>query len=345
MSNKLTTFIQNLGFLFVQRGTRVFSLFMLFFDLVFKDWKSASSIFFFSIESLASVFRYNNEGKKTLDLQTEKNKVLASKKSLFILGSGPSVNDYTGLEWDIIKKNDSWGFNLWFCHEFIPSIYIAQSLIEPNLNKKSTREYNTNVILRKMLEDKKDLYSETEFYIRGDAVNKRKFYQTEFGSHLEIILGRQGNLFAEMPISSTNRIRPEILLERIFKRGFFKINRKIQIVPKFGSTITEMISLALMLGYKEIVLCGIDMNNGGHFYDNEESFKNYPYLKELSSINHNRTIKGGHEHMDTSTRPFTIKDYIIALKNFAEMKFDAKILVMNETSTLYPDIQKYERDV
>lgn len=342
MFSKGISLSRNVIYLLVYARKQLFSLMRLFFSLLTKDSKSAFSILFFSTESLVSVIRYTNRGRQALDLKRQRDKIVNSKKSLFILGSGPSVNTYSESEWDIIRRNHSWGFNLWFCHDFVPSVYFAQSLIEPDKDNVSSREYNTNMTLSKMLLDKKDVYGQTEFLLRGDAVNKGKFFNNEFGQLVGTILGRNASFIAEMPISSENKIAPEILYESIFEAGFFSVSEAIQVVPKFGSTITEMIALALILGYKEIILCGIDMNNGGHFYDNEESFQRYPYLRELSSINHNRTSEGVHEHMDASVRPFTIKQYIVALKNFAEKRFNAKIFVMNEVSTLFPEIEKYD---
>lgn len=345
MIKRIFTFFKEFSYLLFQPQNRVFSLLVLFKSLWKYDRKSALSILFLSVESLASVFKYRNRGKVALNLIEREKLVKASGKSLFILGSGPTVNDYTENEWQHIRKNDSWAFNLWFCHEFVPSVYLAQALIEPKTNKSETLAFNTNKMLCKMIEDKQVEYNNADFFIRGDAVNKQEFYRTEFGNNLEKILGRNGAFLAEMPVSSTNRISPNILLDKFFTNGFFRINRSVQVIPKFGSTVTELISLALMLGYKEIILCGIDMNDGGHFYDNEETFKRYPYLEELSNINHNRTSEGGHEHMDSSIRPFTIKEYIIALRSFAKMKFNAEIFVMREESALYPEIPKYKYDV
>lgn len=341
MLRRILFFLKDFGFLLVYSKKQIYPLIALFSNLRKYDQKSALSILFLSVESLSSVIRYQRSGTKTLQLIDEKDRVEENNKSLFILGSGPTVNEHTEEEWEHIGNNDSWGFNVWFCHDFVPSTYIAQALVEPKKNSKDTFPYSTNIMLRKMLDDRKEDYINTTFFIRGDAVNKHKFYKTEFGSKLEGILGRQGALFAEMPVGSTNKISPSVLLDNLHSLGFFQINREVQIIPKFGSTITELISLALMLGYKEIVLCGIDMNDGGHFYDNEESFQRYPYLRQLSNINHTRTPEGGHEHMDSTSRPYTIKEYIVALRKFAKEKFGAEIYVMREKSALYPEIPKY----
>jgi hypothetical protein len=147
-----------------------------------------------------------------------------------------------------------------------------------------------------------------------------------------------------MPVSSLNKIPPRVLIDEINRQGFFEASSDVQVIPKFGSTITELITLGLMMGYKKIVLCGIDMNDGGHFYDSDRYFTQYPYLKTLYSINHTRTEDGRHEHMDALTRPYTIKDYIIALREYAVINYNADIYVMKESSKLFPEINKYEKN-
>lgn len=319
---------------------QVYALLKLFSQLIFHNPRIAFSILFHSLESLSSIYRYKNEGKLPLNIG-EKRKELKSAKSLFILGSGPSVNEYTEVEWAHIKDNESWAFNLWLCNPFIPSVFIAQSLPELGDQDEDSFAHKLNNELKNMLKDKEEDYKYTKFFLRGDALNKNLFYTNIFGHYLGENF--KDNLFhlAEMPISSLSTVSPKVLLDSLYKRGFFNAKNAIQPIPKFGSTITELISLALMIGYKEIVLCGIDMNNGGHFYDSEHYFRTYPILREMSHINNTRK-NGEHEHMDKTARPYTIKDYIIALDGFAKDNFGASVYVMNESSTLYPEINKYE---
>lgn len=336
-------FAKNILFL-VGQSKEIFSLIRLFLVLAPHNFRSASSMLYYSTESLSSVLRYKTSGKSTARLKNRLGSIERRSNTVFILGSGPSVNEHTQNEWNHIKKNDSWGFNLWFCNDFVPTVYVAQALVEQKTQIESSLPFRMNDTLRKMLQDKQADYRDTSFYYRGDAVNQHKFYDTVLGKDIDSFITGEGTLLAELPISSTNKISPGILMESMYKLGFFKRKNVEQNIPKFGSTITELISFALILGYKEIVLCGIDMNDGGHFYDNETSFNRYPLLRELSDFNHNRTASGGHEHMDTTVRPYTIKDYVVALRDFGLSRFGAKIFVMKEASTLYPEIEKYDYD-
>lgn len=334
----IVIFIRHLVFLLFKQTKEIFSLTRLFFRLLRYDVKTAFSILYFSTESLYSANYYNT---KFSNQRFNANYNLAeNRKKLFILGSGPSVNKISELEWNYIKTHDSWGFNLWFCHDFIPNSYFAQTVLKSNVDSLVPSKLDS--LLAKMLMDKKEEYSEVEIYTRGDAINNRTFYTTNLGSTIKSLYPNKVKHLSEMNVSSKSSIDPILLLKEINECGFFKKKNRIQLIPKFGSTITELISFALIQGYKEIILCGVDMNDGGHFYDSEDYFLKYPYLKELYDVNHNRTKTGDHEHMDKSQRPYTIKEYIVAIRNFALENFDANIYVMSSESTLYPEIKKFE---
>lgn len=332
------TFIKHFIYLLFKQSEETIALTRLFFRLLRYDVKTAFSILYFSVESLYSASYYNN---KLTNQRFEANYIAAENgKKLFILGSGPSVNKISELEWKYIKKNESWGFNLWFCHDFIPNCYFAQTVLKSNVDSLAPSKLDS--LLAKMLMDKKEEYSEVEIYLRGDSINNRTFYTSNLGKVIKSLYLNKVKHLSEMNVSSKNPIDPKLLLKEVNKCGFFKTKNRNQLIPKFGSTITELISFALIRGHKEIILCGIDMNDGGHFYDSEDYFLKYPYLKELYDVNHNRTKTGDHEHMDKSQRPYTIKDYIVTLRDFALENFDANIYIMNSESALYPEIKEFK---
>jgi hypothetical protein len=62
---------------------------------------------------LGSIFNEDFKYKKTSD-------------TLYILGSGPSINHLSSKCFSLIKEADSIGFNFWFAHEFVPSFYCFQ---------------------------------------------------------------------------------------------------------------------------------------------------------------------------------------------------------------------------
>lgn len=295
------------------------------------DFITSLSILFHTIKSIISVKKYCKIGFPYFSLNN-----YSESETLFILGSGPSVNEMNKKEWQFIKTKDSWGFNFWFCHKFIPKIYFLQSPIS-SLNN-SEHLTNLDNLMTNMLLDKKKEYKKTFFFLRGDGVNNFKFHKSIIG---KTVLENDFNycFLPELIVSSKSRIPPKDIIKQMYFSGFFSKKNELMPIPKFGSTITELISFGLINDYKKIVLCGIDMNDGGHFYDSNQYYKKYQYLKVLRDFNKSKNI---HEHMDKNTRKYTIKDIVLELNNLAKEKFDAEIFVSSSTSSLYPEIKKYE---
>lgn len=312
------------------------------FNKVFKsvllnDYKTALLMLNETLKSLSSIQKLVKKGYKYLNTKA----ISDNKKSdiLFILGSGPSINEITDEEWAYIKKNESWGFNFWFCHDFIPSAYIIQSVYRRKDDKQRAFANRLDQLMRAMLADKREWYKGVNFFARGDGVNNQSFFSSEIGKFVNDNFKDNISLMPECPISSKNKIHPYSFMATLKKNDFLTPTQSMLPIPKFGSTIGELIPLALILGFKKIVLCGIDMNDGAHFYDDEANYQKYPMLRELSKMNNNREK---HEHMDSSTRLYTVKDIIIEQNRFATENMGAKIYTFKESSSLYPDISKFE---
>ena len=61
---------------------------------------------------------------KTLDLRP-----LKTSDTVFILGSGWSINEITDARWSIIARHDSIAMNFWPFHPFVPRIYLFENII------------------------------------------------------------------------------------------------------------------------------------------------------------------------------------------------------------------------
>ncbi|MEJ2905686.1 hypothetical protein WAE58_24795 [Pedobacter panaciterrae] len=312
------------------------------FNRVFKfvmvrDYKTALLMLNETLKSIIAIKGSVKDGYNYLNTKS----ISDNKKSdtLFILGSGPSINEITDEEWSYIKKNESWGFNFWFCHDFIPSAYIIQSVYRRSDDKQKAFADSLDQLMTDMLTDKKERYTKVNFFARGDGVNNQKFFNSKIGTFIKNNFRENIFLMPECPISSKNKVNPYLFMQVLNKNGFLTSTKEVLPIPKFGSTIGELIPLALILGFKKIVLCGIDMNDGAHFYDKEINYEKYPMLRTLSELNNNREK---HEHMDSSTRLYTVKDIVIEQNRFATENMGAKIYTFKTSSSLYPDISKFE---
>lgn len=302
-------------------------------SLFFLDPKGGLGVFKNTLKSILRVKKYSGNGYKTLsllDFQKQRN-----SDTVFLLGSGPSINKINNSDWDKIRLNDSWGFNYWFCHDHVPDCFFAQS----HLKSPEGPEFDLkmDILMTQILMDKERQYKNVRFYLRGDNVNEYTFHKSKFG---RAILSNDFNYFfiSELVVSSSINIKPNRIIEKLYDFGFLSKDIDKTPLPKLGNTITELISLALITGYKKIILCGIDMNDESHFYDTDHYLSKYKYLRTLKEICDKQVV---HPHMDNNIKKYTNKDIIIDLQQLANKEFDCQIYVSDDSSQLYPDLPKY----
>lgn len=290
-----------------------------------KDKNSAYYFLDRTVNSLLSVKKYRGNGLNSIKQKKNSDKI-------FILGSGPSINELGENEWSHISKHDSWGFNFWFSHPFIPTSYIVQA----------TSGKDFDQIMKEIMIVRINDYLEKKciFYARGDMVNAYLFHEKKIGKYL-LDEGFEISYLAEYFIPSGCKVEPEILVNKMYSIGCFDLKENFG-VPKFGSTIGLLIPLALMVAYREIILCGIDMNNNSHFFDSNYYWKKYPGLKKISEKS--LSIGEQHPHKRSFKRQFSVKNYIVALNRLAQDKFKSNIKISSTTSSLYPEITLYKFD-
>lgn len=247
-------------------------------------------------------------------------------RTLFLLGSGPTINDLSKSNWLDISHNTSWGFNFWIVHDFVPDAMFLQT---------PYKHEQWDNLLAHLLAIKSEVYKESIFFVRGDAVNKRKFNQTAVGGVMSKLSFKK-EFLAEAFIPSDCKVHPEALIDAFDKEGFFEPNSTLPI-PKFGSTISMMISYALRMGYQEVVLCGIDMKDTRHFYDDEQYLDKFPEL----SIIRDKSRVDLHPHM-AKERPYSVKDQVLALKEYTNKKLGGEIYVSSNNSALHPQLPVYK---
>jgi hypothetical protein len=241
--------------------------------------------------------------------------------TLFILGSGDSINMIDDTQWDEISKHDSVGFNFWLLHKFVPSFYV----FEESLDKER------NFIFYKNLYVKKDDYKNTPFIVK-DIEYK--------GISTELIPSNLRNniyLSTEMVIQNTD----SKYLEYFFIKGInfikSKNKKKLRVLLKKSGSLSYLLFLGEALGYKKIVLCGIDLNNSKYFYDR--------YNIENLTIPINYKNKDYIHPTNERTKTNTPMSEVVLLINDLLLKREGvKLYVGNKISALYPSLDCYFDD-
>lgn len=86
------------------------------------------------------MIRHHRLRRLTLDMLIEKR----SSDTLFVLGSGASVCQYSHDQWATIGMADSIGMNNWILHDFVPTFYAAELIADESW----LQTYSSNLIRR-----------------------------------------------------------------------------------------------------------------------------------------------------------------------------------------------------
>jgi hypothetical protein len=210
------------------------------------------------------------------------------KKSdtIFILGSGPSIKELTKEQWQHISKHDSFGINFSFLLDFVPTFH--------------SMEDGQTKWMRGFIEERISPY-------------RKKFSNTVWfisNRHLSRFIHPRltPEFFPENPICCVYKFPKSIELseDRPFIREDFTKNSII-----YRGSLSVVLYLADLIGYKNIVLLGIDLHTPEHF------FYDMPEMEEYVKIQKAIHDKDKFQYMipkPNKSRPFD--EYLYALINF-----------------------------
>ena len=173
----------------------------------------------------------------------------------FILGSGPSINELTEPQWEVICGGTTIGVNWWTRHEFVPDLYVFENLSERHrqmLLARSDDYANTPMILKQFL---------TNF---SPAIHRRRMKQIAL-----LPMDLRSHLYLSSDFLIPGRTEAELrrAYRYVDRLGFLRPRERFQWVVKRTSSLTFLIGLCLRAGFQQIVLCGVDLNRPGAFYE------------------------------------------------------------------------------
>jgi hypothetical protein len=181
------------------------------------------------------------------------------KKSdtVYILGSGYSINSYSEADWNQIRRADSIGFNFWLYHDHVPTYYVDEvgyrkyrALNEGvlfELQKLRLASYrNTPVLLKEI----STLPTRGAEYIESYPFLSLPHFCTPF---TRTVKGRSTTSLAWH-------------LRAISVMGGFDAQPRIWYMLNHRNSIFSLCVLSIILGYRKIVLCGIDLNSPYYFF-------------------------------------------------------------------------------
>jgi len=232
-----------------------------------------------------------------------------SSDTLFILGSGWSVNGVDEEEWDTVRKHDSIGFN-WFCrHEFEPTYYLIRE--QANLPSRRKGGDSLKRFIR-LINRHRNMYC-CIADVRHHTPKAHNFAADDRIEHKCWVVNDNNS-------KKHRRKLLEYMDESPSKTGLLHGN----------CTLFNVMHLAKFLGYKKILFIGIDLNNSRYFW-----------LKK----NQSRYTLDAKGKTHASIHPVA-SEVMYLVKKFK--KFDIEMYTTNKRSLLtrhipYKSIRHFER--
>jgi len=253
---------------------------------------------------------------ETLDLHS-----LRMSDTLFILGCAWSINEIPDQRWQTIARHDSVGINFWPAHPFVPRFYyfanfaydgwpVAFDALHGLLNRRAETYRNTVKISTAEVQD----------------LQRRQLV-------FELPQGITSNLYLGFSMSVAARNEKELHAGIRYMRsvGAFTPRAHVAWLFKYGGAVIAMMTLAVLMGYKRIILCGVDLNKQDYFYHDRER---YPECANWEFAPRNEP------HLTTRRLPWHVPAQA-AVYIFKELVLDPEkieLFVENRASTLYPKV-------
>lgn len=245
---------------------------------------------------------------------------IQSSDTVFILGSGASVNAYDDAQWARIDAHDSIGFNFWPIHEFVPTYYVGE-----------LPEYPSWVQLyHELLEQRAEDYANVPFVMKS-------IHGTTFGLEVDgLPLSIRSNVYVPItlavPGDRATRDQFERSIRYLDQMGIFDPKDQLRFIFHKRSSVVDLLLLACTMGYKQIVLSGVDFNKNVQFYIDERE-----RYESMGRPIPDETIVGTeHLSMDPEVGQLSAIDYIEMVNDLLLAPRNIDLHVGTTNSALHP---------
>ncbi len=245
--------------------------------------------------------------------------------TMYILGTGESVNEYTKSDWERIRQGYSVGLNMWVFHDFIPNILQLELLSEND-------SYLENLI--QIFERRQKEYANTKFFFKSNYLlqwrykNIHKFFRQMPKSLKENIY-----LIADFQVPGSDLSEFTRSVRWLDAIGFFQAKHKFHpFTAQPRASLGLAVLFSIQAGFKHIALCGVDLNNDDHFYDNTD------YYFDKYDIKYTRSPKKISMHLtnDENFSQLTISRVLMILYQEVCKPRGIQMSVGSRNSALFP---------
>ncbi len=243
--------------------------------------------------------------------------------SLFVLGSGPSINRISDARWREIKRNDTVGFNWWLYHPLVPKFYFLESF-EREAAPDHFECYLT--LTRARAVD-----------YAGTIKIAMELHKPGTQTVLALDPGFKKNLFAAHSVAVPARNEDELAwaFRYLQHTGVFDCTGRFSHLPKHAASLTSLLVFAVKLGYKRVVLCGIDLKTSSYFFQERTVYSESWELPSAAACER-------HETDVPLTWRVPVNRVVAAIKQIIYDPSEIQLVIESRQSALWPMLKEAE---
>ncbi|MBV8808326.1 MAG: hypothetical protein JO033_06590 [Acidobacteriaceae bacterium] len=245
---------------------------------------------------------------------------LKTSDTVFILGSGWSINEIPAQRWKTMAMHDTIGFNFWPVHPFVPRIFVFENLCA-GMQQDLYRAFYATIARR------------SEEYRETVKIATEPHPQSERQLLHELPRAFRENLYVgyTAPVTARSNAELESGMRYLLSTGVLQPGDQVRWLFKYGGSVVAMLSLAVRMNYKRIVLCGIDLGKQDYFYHLRER---YPESADWEFAPRKDI------HLTARRLPWMVpaQEVIWAFEKVVLRPAGIELFVENRSSTLYPQV-------
>ena len=259
-----------------------------------------------TLDMRAQLPKYNIPNVAYSDFANKKN-----SDTLFVFGSGPTINDLRPCDFEYIHKHDSLGFNYFLVHDFVPDFYCYET----------PANYALYDFFCSVLNEKQE-YDSVPLVIQFQHFEKRGFDISKVRTDIRPVYFVVPYRYRTI---SETRLRKLLYLRKwLTILSPFTLNSVIH----HGGSISYIVTMAYAMGYQTIILLGVDMYNTEYFFT---ELPDNSYKKDLVDLF--ERIRAGRLVFTHNDPQFT--------KKFGELPPDIFLRLFNEIFLIPDGVKLY----
>ena len=247
--------------------------------------------------------------------------------TVFILGSGWSINEISDGRWAAIKQHDTIGFNFWPVHAFVPRIFVFENLSK-NIQQDLYRAFFATIERRA-----KDYHNVVKIATEPHSQSEPQLLH-------ELPQAFRDNLYIgyTAPVVARSGAELESGMRYLRSKRIFSSGNSVEWLFKYGGSVVAMLSLAVKMNYKRIVLCGIDLGKQDYFYHDRERYPESAHWEFVSR----KDI-----HLTARRLPWMVpaQEVVTCFKRTVLDPAGIQLFLENRSSTLFPQIPEAPLDL